>query len=307
MSGSKRLKADTVALEWEVDASAKVLDCELQYREKQSSGFVSWKTALVDASAKTSTENELVDKWKFKLAGLRTSTNYVARVKARNAHGWSAGFSDPVLFRSPDVPKAPTSVVCAERGPRRLLLVVTVENPEGAPVTGLFVERGTMVSFEPMRTDASAAPRVAGCTLRKNPPVGEAVLEVVLDELTAEQMYSFRIWAVNPVGKGSTAAMCSFATAGRPGLPRDLGVLGRGVNSLDLSWRTCVEDEVEADSCEVQHAEDTTFATWTTVSVPRDSYATEEDGAKRWRLQRLVSHEIRTNFGHCNARTGRSR
>ena len=27
-------------------------------------------------------------------------------VKARNAHGWSAGFSDPVLFRSPDAPKA---------------------------------------------------------------------------------------------------------------------------------------------------------------------------------------------------------
>ena len=37
--------------------------------------------------------------------------------------------------------------------------------------------RGREVSFEPMRTDASAAPRVAGCTLRKNPPVGEAVLE----------------------------------------------------------------------------------------------------------------------------------
>merc|ERR1719331_2302412 len=92
-----------------------------------------------------------------------------------------------------------------------------------------------MVSFEPMQTDASAAPRVASCTLRKNPPVGDAVLEVVLDELTAEQMYSFRIWAVNAVGKGSTAAMCSFATAGRPGLPKDLAVLSRGVQSLDIA------------------------------------------------------------------------
>ena len=39
------------------------------------------------------------------------------------------------------------------------------------------------------------------------------------------------------VGKGSTAAMCSFATAGRPGLPRDLGVLSRGVTfQLQTCW-----------------------------------------------------------------------
>merc|ERR1719331_1142161 len=139
-----------------------------------------------------------------------------------------------------------------------------------------------MVSFEPMQTDASAAPRVASCTLRKNPPVGDAVLEVVLDELTAEQMYSFRIWAVNAVGKGSTAAMCSFATAGRPGLPKDLAVRSRGVHTLDIAWSTFVEDEVEADSCEVQYSEDATFATWSTVAVPRDSYTVEDGGAKRW-------------------------
>merc|ERR1719399_1023367 len=178
--GWKRLRADVVQLEWECEGSAHTLDCELQYREKQLSGFVSWKTCLVDAAAaEVDPDTEQVQRWRYRLKDLRTSTTYVARVKARNAAGWSAGFSDPAMFRSSEPPAAPKSVACVERGPTHLKLEVEVDNPDGAPVSGLLVERATLVSFEPLSAEAGAAPRVQSLVLR-NVDDRAGVLEVHL-------------------------------------------------------------------------------------------------------------------------------
>ncbi|CAK0837714.1 unnamed protein product [Prorocentrum cordatum] len=269
-------RAHAVSLEWVLldPEGAPVEECELQYR---CDGFVSgWRSACgrLSPAADTGRPYGLAEgarRWQGTIGGLEGASVYIVRARARNAVGWSSGFSSELPCRTADLPPAPRELRCVSRSPHSLVVCFALEDPEGAPVVEcsadvygtLGFHSFTFCRFEGVglgeageRSQETGRPRMASCTL---------------EGLQPETLYSFRIWARNDSGlsrQPSSSLECR--TSDRPAAPCKLYVKATGPTAFFLEFDVHDPEGAPVDCCAVEYSQDSLLSSWTSVEAVCD-------------------------------------
>jgi len=268
--------AHQIEVEWTLPdpVGAPVLECEAQCRP--DAFMAGWAPCDSDftlaATPSTLAERGAVvpalktrapasQKWQATVRGLKGSTAYVLRTRARNEIGWSVGYSPELLCRTSDEPAAPYDFELWRRRPDSVAIRFTVDDPEGAPVRTCTAQvSGVMgysnhpqchCEFDQLVVDEEGYNRNASrrglCTL---------------SGLQPETQYCVRLWVENDAGTSRQPSLpMQLSTSTRPEAPTSMRTRV-GPRSVEAEWDLADPAGACVQTCELEYCRDSYFGAW---------------------------------------------
>lgn len=246
---------------------APVLECEAHFR---ADGLMSSWQVAERGGAFECVERGAADRggrlWRGHLTNLRAATCYRLRARARNAVGWSEGWTPELVCWTSDVPLAPRDLQSAVRHPTSVCIRFVVDDPEGAPVEACSVELQGLLGYSAHSVFQFDLPAAQVDGEGRHPKASRTAMCTV-EGLAPETEYWLRLFVSNAGGASrNPSSPLRVVTSERPRPPARLRAQV-GPQAVQVEWDLADPEGAPVLAAEVEYCRDSFLASWEKASV----------------------------------------